>query len=408
MARRSWLSSASGRRSTAAISARAAPASVERIEVLLGGDQRVAAADEEGARSRILGPRRGNRRKARRQGHDGDRPHLAKARPGRHRDRRLQKLQLGRIRREDGEGEALHVKRGHQRRGTDHMRDARAERGSEKVMRQHRHFEDGGAAEIVDQRHMRPLAHRGGKALRHDRDGAARAGKIDLLHARLAMDAEAELRLGLGNARLARRARHPAGAERQADGARRRRDPPCRRRNAFEIGPAFSQCPGDLVDEERAGDAARLRQVRQGDVVVDDDHGDVEPLRPRPLGGEAEVQAVAGIVFDDQQAAGRSRHGKDAGQHRIDARRGKDIAADRGRQHAAPDEARMGRLVARAATGDDRHLRPVPIAAQHHADMRIAVEAGKRAAGKRECPVDGLGDDVFAPVDELRHGKLPK
>ena len=147
--------------------------------------------------------------------------------------------------------------------------------------------------------------------------------------------------------------------------------------------PVLGQGAGDLVDEERAGDAAGLRQVGQRDVVVDDDHRDLEAEGAGPLGGEAEVQPVAGVVLDDQQAPGRAGDGEDAGEHRVDRGRGEDVAADRGGQHAAADEAGMRRLVAGAAAGDQRHLGAVPVGADHDADVRIAVEPREPAAGER-------------------------
>ena len=65
---------------------------------------------------------------------------------------------------------------------------------------------------------------------------------------------------------------------------------------------------GDLVHEERArrGRAAAARPGMR-DVVGDDHHLDVEAERARLLGGEAEVQAIAGVVLHDEQAARRRR-----------------------------------------------------------------------------------------------------
>ena len=67
-----------------------------------------------------------------------------------------------------------------------------------------------------------------------------------------------------------------------------------------EVGAGLGQRAGDLVDEEGAGDAAGLRRVGQRHVVVDDDHRDVEAEGAGALGGEAEVQPVAGVVLDDR------------------------------------------------------------------------------------------------------------
>ena len=93
---------------------------------------------------------------------------------------------------------------------------------------------------------------------------------------------------------------HGAGVERHADGAGAGDDALGGGGDGVEVGAVLGQRAGDLVDEERAGDAAGLRQVGQRDVVVDDDHRDLEAEGARPLGGEAEVQPVAGVVLDDR------------------------------------------------------------------------------------------------------------
>ena len=148
-----------------------------------------------------------------------------------------------------------------------------------------------------------------------------------------------------------------------------------------------------------------LRRVGERDVVVDDDDADGEAEGAGALGGEAEVQPVAGVVLDDQQAAGGTGDGEDAGEDGVDRRAGEDVAADRRRQHALADEAGVGRLVAGAAAGDQRDLRLVPVGADDDADVRVAVEPREPAAGGGDEAVDRLGDDVFAAVDELGHGR---
>ena len=234
-------------------------------------------------------------------------------------------------------------------------------------------------------------------------DRGAGVGVVDLLDAGLAVDAEAELGLAVRDARLLGRARDGAGVERHADGAGRPTMRWAARVTAVEVGAFLGQRAGDLVDEEGAGEAAGLRQVGLGDVVVDDDHRDLEAEGARALGGEAEVQPVAGVVLDDEQAPGRAGDGEDAGEHRVDRGRGEDVAADRGGQHAGADEAGVRRLVAGAAAGDQRDAGAVPVGADDDADVRVAVEAGEAAAGERQKAVDGLGDDGFLGVEELGH-----
>ena len=192
--------------------------------------------------------------------------------------------------------------------------------------------------------------------------------------------------LPLRDAVLLRRARHGAGVERHADRAGAGDDPLGGGGDGGEVGAGLGQRAGDLVDEERAGDAAGLRRVGQGDVVVDDDHADVEAEGAGALGGEAEVQPVAGVVLDDEEAPGRAGDGEDAGEDGVDRGRGEDVAADRRGQHARADEAGVRRLVAGAAAGDERDRRPVPVGAHHDADVRVAVEAREPAAGGRDRP----------------------
>lgn len=106
------------------------------------------------------------------------------------------------------------------------------------------------------------------------------------------------------------------------------------------------------MDQHRSGNTAparRIDEIAQGDVVGNDDDFDRNPVAAREFGGEAEIQAVARIVFDDQHRAGRTAGGSDRGQHRIDAWRGEDVASHRGTQKARPDIARMGGFVAAAA-----------------------------------------------------------
>ena len=91
-------------------------------------------------------------------------------------------------------------------------------------------------------------------------------------------------------------------------------------RHRLKIGALFGQRAGDLVHEERARHAARLRQVRQRHIVVDNDHADIQPEGPRPLRRKPEVQPVAGVVLDDQQAARGAGHRQYPGKHGIDRR----------------------------------------------------------------------------------------
>ena len=74
--------------------------------------------------------------------------------------------------------------------------------------------------------------------------------------------------------------------------------------------PAAAAAPAILWIEHRAGDAAATiarHGAGQRHVVGDHDDLDRNALGARQLGGEAEVQPVAGVVLDHQHRAGRYR-----------------------------------------------------------------------------------------------------
>jgi hypothetical protein len=102
------------------------------------------------------------------------------------------------------------------------------------------------------------------------------------------------------------------------------------------------------VDQYRTCDAAPAVArygVAQRHIVGHGDDLDRNAVRAGQLGGEAEIQPVAGIVLDHQHRAGRAGGGADAGQHGVDAGRGKDIARDRRREQPRADIACMGRFM---------------------------------------------------------------
>ncbi len=157
------------------------------------------------------------------------------------------------------------------------------------------------------------------------------------------------------------------------------------------------------MDEDGARDAARLARIGQCDVVGDDDHFDREAQCLGALGGEAEIEPVAGVVLDDEEAARGAGDGDDGGEHRIDAGRGEDIAADGGGQQSRADEAGMGGLVARPAARDDRDLGLVPAGAQHDPGVTVPRKANEPAATRGDQPVDRFIDDVGPVVVKRTH-----
>lgn len=221
------------------------------------------------------------------------------------------------------------------------------------------------------------------------------------------MDAKAEFGVTFGNAFFLRRARHGTGVECNADRAGIGDHPPRSVDDVIKTCAVFRHRTGDLVDEERARHTAGLRQIGERDVIVHDHHADIQPKGTGAFGRKAEVQPVACIVLDDQQATERASHREDCGQDSVNARRSEDITTDGGCQHAASDETGMGRLMAGSAARDNRDLRFVPVGSQHDADVRIAVEAAQRSSRGHEHAIDRLGDGIFAAVEELRHETLP-
>ena len=380
---------------------------VERVQVRLGRDQDLAAALEEGA---PFGMRRRGRASRFQRVRQRAQVHLAqrvRAGPGGRPDLAPERRLVAVAERQQREREAAHVERCHQGGGADEQRQARGERRAGELTREHRHLERGGGAEVVQERRVRALGKSVGEFLEHQRHRPVRALEGDLLDARLAVDAESELGLPLGDARLLRRARHGAGVERHAERAHARHHSLGCAGDRREVLARLGEGARDLVDEQRAGDAARPGKLGQGDVVVDDDHAHVEPALAGALGGEAEVEPIAGVVLDDQQAARLAGDREDAGEHGVDRGRGEHLAADRRRQHAAPDEPRVRGLVPGPAAGDERDLVTAPVAAHHHLDVRVAIEPGERLAADPQQTIDGVGDERLLRVDELAHGIPP-
>lgn len=126
------------------------------------------------------------------------------------------------------------------------------------------------------------------------------------------------------------------------------------------------------------------------------------PARP----SLASSELIARVGLDDEQAAGLAGDREDAREHRVDARRREDLAADRGRQHALAHEAGVRRLVACAAAGDDRDLRAVPVGTHHDLDGGIPVEPGELAFAEHHGGVDRLRDDGAPIVDEVLHAAI--
>ena len=172
-----------------------------------------------------------------------------------------------------------------------------------------------------------------------------------------------------------------------------------------EVEAALGEIARHFMHQNGPGDAARMLVIRQRNVVADDQHLHVVAESARFLRRQTEVKSIAGVVFDDQQAARLAGHRLNGGKHRVDARRGEQIAADRGGQHAFTNKADVRRFMAGAAAGDHRHVVFIQIATDHHPDRRVALQTGEvipRASDNGT--LNHIVDEAGALVKkELRH-----
>jgi len=134
-----------------------------------------------------------------------------------------------------------------------------------------------------------------------------------------------------------------------------------------------------------------------------DDHSTFAAQGAGLGGGKTEVEAVAGVVFDNEEAPGFAGHSEDSFQDCVDARRGENLAADGRGEHAIADETGMSRLVPTAAAGDDCHFLNGPSPPHNDFDGRIAVETRELSFSEHDGRVDRLGDDITAIIDEMFH-----
>ena len=158
-----------------------------------------------------------------------------------------------------------------------------------------------------------------------------------------------------------------------------------------------------LVHEEGAREAAASGDAegrRERAIVGDDDHLDVESLELGAFGGEAEVEPVAGVVLDDEEASGRAGDVADGGEHRGDGGGREHVAAHRRVEHPVPDESGVRGLVARSPAGDERHLVLVDVGSHDHLDVGEAVEELNPGVRLDEA-LQHLGDRRARVVEEL-------
>ena len=275
--------------------------------------------------------------------------------------------------------ETLHIQGRHQRGRANQPVNACLQRRVSQFAGQDRHFGHRHAAEVIEH-HRQTAGFRqgGGQFFHHQVDDVRTVLRGDGRGARLAVDAHSQLGVtGLMARRAVGLLWQMAAGQRHPDAGGVVGGVPRFAQNGGEVVAAFGKIARHLMDEQRTGDAPRLFIIRQRNVVADDQHFHVVAETARVLRREAEVQPVAGIVFYDQQAARLAGHRLNGGKHRVDARRGEQIATDCGGQHAFTNKADVRRFVAGAAAGDHRHVVFIQVATDHHPDRRVALQPGE-------------------------------
>ena len=169
----------------------------------------------------------------------------------------------------------------------------------------------------------------------------------------LAVDAEAEVHLtGLDVEERLVGARHRAAVEGHAEGVRRRVGLGHHALDLVEVEPGLGGRAGDLVDGERAGDPAPLVLLVErggGDVVGDVDDPGVDALGAEPVGGDLEVEPVAGVVAEAHDDAGATVGGPADPVDLLGRRGGEEVA-----EHGTVGEPGADRRRCRRGSGPTR------------------------------------------------------
>ncbi|MCW0466378.1 hypothetical protein NB705_003451 [Xanthomonas sacchari] len=295
----------------------------------------------------------------------------------------------------EGDREAVHVHRGHQRCRHRHQRDPLDTDALQRQPRQHAQFLRRAAAEVVEHQHQRRVGAQARIGLRqqrvqHQRQRLFHRAGLHRPRARLVVDAQAQFRRAAADLLAGYAATGQRHAQRQqavGEGLAALRQFGQRHALARQVAHV-------LVHQHRAGDAAWLRRVGQGNVVGDQYAGHVDALGTGALGGQAEVEPVAGVVLDHQQYAGRVGAGADRRQHRLHPGRGEQVAGDGAAEHARADEAGMRRLVPGAAAGQHRDLARIALGLQHDAGAAVGLGQPQRlqhGRGREDVVDDGAG-----------------
>ena len=221
--------------------------------------------------------------------------------------------------------------------------------------------------------------------------------------ARLAVDPQAQGvgPIGNGEQRLGR-PRQGAAGERHAQRAGRLIGPARRGLHRVQVPPGRGRRTGRLDHEQVAGDTAPVVVVLDrvgGDIVRDRDDPRVQAGGDQGVAGHSEVQDVAGVVAEQEQAAaavvGRAHHRLHLGGRGG----GEDVPAHRPVGHAGPHPSGEGRVVPRTATHHHAHLAVRAGRRAHHA----AVHGLHVRPVRRDHPPEGLGGELPGVIDEMCH-----
>lgn len=229
----------------------------------------------------------------------------------------------------------------------------------------------------------------------------------------LAMDAQAQGQAaGFDPEQRRRLPGQGAAVEGHAEGHAGGIGAPGHRLDRVEVQPGFGGGAGDLEDQQIARHAAALAALGQtgaGHVVGHRQNARVDALGAQPLGGGAKVQHVAGVIAKAQDHAAAALRRPRHACHRAGRGRGEDIARHRRIGKPRADIAQKGRVMARAAADQQRHLaaRPRRCAqrAMRHRAHPVAMrgaKARKRGGGKSLGVVEQPGHGFLLPARMLR------
>ena len=158
-----------------------------------------------------------------------------------------------------------------------------------------------------------------------------------------------------------------------------------------------------LVDQDGAGQPAppgMPGRCGKCHIVGNEDGLYRDALGAGQLGRESEVQAVPGVVLDDEQGAGGAGGGTDGGQNGVGARRGEDVAGDRGAEHAPADVAGVRRFMTAAAAGDHCDLARGSVGDLGTDQDRLAHQSSQ-ARKDSDQSLDHLLDDGGGMVNQF-------